>query len=89
MSRESILKRAPDSERYIKPQAALADLTLSLRPIHPSMLEESSEHLRLKLVGRMRHGMHYRALVRVLVGLCGLHVDVVDRLADGPLEISI
>lgn len=80
----SFERREPDSERFIRPQALHADLILSLRPIHPRVLDElDSDHpIRLKLVVRTRHGFNELSLTRVLVGVCGLHVDV-EPFTDG------
>jgi uridine kinase len=70
-------RREPDSARFIRPQASHADLILSLHPIHSKLLTElqAKEALRLKLVARTRHGFNELSLTRVLVGVCGLHVD--------------
>lgn len=77
-------KREPDSERFIRSQAVHADLLLSLQPIHPRMLEgiDDKHPLRLKLTVRTRNGLNEQSLNRVLVGVCGLHVDI-DVAADG------
>ena len=74
----SFQKREPDSERFIRPQAAHADLIFSLQPIHPHMLDglEGGAPLRLKLVVKTKPGFNELALNRVLVGVCGLHVDL-------------
>ncbi|WP_071466502.1 hypothetical protein [Polynucleobacter asymbioticus] len=74
----SFEKREPDSERFIRPQAAYADLIFSLQPIHSRMLEGIDERhpLRLKLVIKTQHGFNELSLNRVLVGICGLHVDM-------------
>ena len=71
-------QRESDSRRFIRPQSAHADLTLSLQPIHPRILEGSgAKHpLRLKLRVRARQTGHEEALLRVLIGVCGLHVDM-------------
>jgi uridine kinase len=74
----SFKKREPDSARFIRPQAEHADLVLSLQPIHPLVLGSLNEKhpLRLKLLVRTRHGLNELSLNRVLVGVCGLHVDM-------------
>jgi uridine kinase len=74
----SFEKREPDSERFIRPQANQADLILSLQPIHSRMLDDlDSKHpLRLKLVVKTKNGYNEISIHRVLVGLCGLHVDI-------------
>jgi uridine kinase len=92
---ESVLasfnKREPDSQRFIRPQASHADLVLSLQPIHPRMLEElTGKHpLRFKLVTRSRHGLNERSLTRQLVGICGLHVDMVVNQNASEVEFTI
>ena len=79
---ESVLslieKRVPDSERFIRPQSAYADLILSLQPIHPKALTvvDDARPLRLKLSVCSRHGLNELSLTRVLIGVCGLHVDM-------------
>jgi uridine kinase len=75
----SFEKREPDSERFIRPQAGYADLILSLQPIHPRMLAtlDGKHALRLKLVARTQQGFNELSLNRVVVGVCGLHVDII------------
>lgn len=75
----SFEKREPDSERFIRPQSNHADLILSLQPIHSGMLEDFDDKhpLRLKLVVETRNGFNELSIHRVLVGVCGLHVDIV------------
>lgn len=74
----SINNRLLDSERFIRPQSTYADLIFSLRPIHPRILNdvENNHPLRLKLEVTTRHGFNELSLRRVLVGICGLHVDM-------------
>lgn len=76
----ALARREPDSARFIRPQEAYADLTLSLQPIHPRMLEEErgTHPLRYKLVTRSRDSLNELSLIRALVGVCGLHVDKLD-----------
>lgn len=75
----SIEKRAPDAEKFIRPQAEYADLVLSLQPIHHRIIAEHDEThpLRFKLAARSKNGFNEFSLTRVLVGVCGLHVDMV------------
>ncbi len=75
----SFEKREPDSERFIRPQSNHADLILSLQPIHSRMLEDLDDKhpLRLKLVVNTRNGFNELTIHRVLVGVCGLHVDII------------
>jgi uridine kinase len=74
----SLERREPDAARFIRPQATYADLVLSLQPIHPRILTNINDErpLRFKLSVRTRHGLNEISLIRVLVGVCGLHVDM-------------
>jgi uridine kinase len=87
----SFERREPDSVRFIRPQASHADLVLSLQPIHSRILEDVSEKhpLRFKLVVRSRHGLNELSLTRVLVGVCGLHVDMVAGNDASEVEFTI
>jgi uridine kinase len=85
----SFEKREPDSERFIRPQSRHADLILSLQPIHPGILKDLDDKhpLRLKLVVSTRNGFDDLSMHRVLVGVCGLHVDIV--VSDGGAEVRM
>jgi uridine kinase len=88
---DALTKRKPDSERFIRPQAAFADMIFSLRPIHPSALTSANEANppRLKLVIKSRHGFNELSLKRVLIGVCGLHVDMNTNDDVSEVELSI
>ena len=88
---DALAKRKPDSEKFIHPQAAYADLIYSLRPIHSSSLANASEvsSPRLRLVIKSRHGFNELSLKRVLIGVCGLHVDMSTNADVSEVEISI
>lgn len=87
----SFEKREPDSERFIRPQAAHADLVLSLQPIRADILDDKNLNrpLRFKLVVRSRHGLNELSLTRVLVGVCGLHVDIISSNDASEVELTI
>jgi uridine kinase/uncharacterized membrane protein YtjA (UPF0391 family) len=84
-------KREPDSIRFIRPQSIHADLVLSLQPIHSHFLEDlnASPPLRFKLMARSKHGINELSLTRVLVGICGLHVDMVVSGDASEVELTI
>ena len=88
---DALAKRKPDSEKFIKPQAAYADLIFSLRPIHSIALLQANEQIppRLKLVIKSRHGFNELSLKRVLIGVCGLHVDMSTNHDVSEVELSI
>jgi len=77
----SFEKREPDSARFIRPQAAHADLVFSLQPIRTIVVGSLHDKhpLRLKLVVRTRQGLNELSLNRVLIGVCGLHVDMTSN----------
>lgn len=87
----SFERREPDSARFIRPQAAYADLVLSLQPIHPRILEGAGKNhpLHFKIVARSRNGLNELSLTRVLVGVCGLHVDMSARNDANEVELTI
>ena len=92
---EALLKRKPDSAKFIKPQMAFADLIFILKPIHPSALvninntDNPTFIPRLTLVVKSRRGFSELSLKRVLIGVCGLHVDlnIYDDVSE--IELSI
>lgn len=88
---ESFARREKDSARFIRPQKAYADLIFSLQPIHPRMLSavDETHPVRLKLIVTSKHGFNEPSLVRILVGVCGLHVDLVtDDMSEVGLTIE-
>ncbi|MEM7041794.1 MAG: hypothetical protein AAF543_03175 [Pseudomonadota bacterium] len=85
-------RRQPDRENFILPQSENADLVFSLRPLHPALLEDASHQddlPRLKLCARLRRGTPYEQLVRILIGVCGLHVEVVLSHFGGPIDVTL
>lgn len=85
----TIERRAPDSIRFIRPQAARADLVLSLQPANAEALARGEMPSRFRLRVQARQGMYYEDLVRVLIGLCGLHVDRLQESADSSIEMTV
>lgn len=87
----SLDKREADSKKFVRPQAAHADLVLSLQPIHPRILENrDSKHApRLKLFVCSRRGFNEESLLRALIGICGLHVDMKINTDDNEIELVI
>ena len=87
----SLEKRDPDSQRFVYPQHRYADLILSLKPIHPRMLDDLNDTnpLRLKLVVETGNTLNELSLHRVLVGVCGLHVDITVGRTDNHMKMTI
>jgi uridine kinase len=88
---DSFDKREPDSQSFIRPQSIHADLILSLQPIHPQMLEnlENTQTLRLKLVVNTKNGFNEISIHRILVGVCGLHVDMLIGHTGSDVQMTI
>jgi uridine kinase len=84
-------KRESDSVRFIHPQSTYADLVFSLHPVHPRLLEnlDYNKTPPLKLAVKTRLGLNEIALNRVLVGVCGLHVDIELSSNEGEVKIMI
>ena len=87
----SIEAREADSEKFIRTQKRFADLVLSLKPLWvrrsgDSVLEISKQ---LKLVATTNNGLSELKLSRVLVGLCGLHVDMTVSPDGSEVSLSI
>ena len=87
----SLDKREADSKKFVRSQAAHADLVLSLQPIHPRVLEgrEKNHVPRLKLWVCSRRGLNEESLLRVLIGICGLHVDMKINTDNNQVELTI
>ena len=84
-------KRQSDSEKYIKPQSARADVVFTLLPINIELFDQDKIiESNIKLRVCIRNGIYYHELVRVLIGVCGLQVnlDSVDERGEVILEIS-
>ena len=84
-------KRKEDSEKYIKPQSARADVVFTLLPVNKDLFDQNQfGDSNMKLRVCIRNGIYYQELVRVLVGVCGLQVnlDSVDERGEVILEIS-
>ena len=86
---ESLEKRSADSVRFIRPQANSADILMSLKTLKDCVIDSDLyvETPALKLSVTIKNSYNERALQRVLVGVCGLHVDMVSN-ADGS-EITL
>ena len=87
----SLKKRAVDSKKFIRPQSKYADIVLSLKPENVRALDGGAmpEKLRLKLEVLSRHGFYEESLRRVLVGICGLNVDMAIQGEQDEISFSI
>ncbi len=85
----SLERREIDSQRYIHPQRIAADLILKLRPVNRQQLESaaSPHDIPLKLSAHIRNGTYHERLARILIGVCGLHLDI--ELAEDSEEVGM
>ena len=91
---KSIENRKSDREHFIQPQLTAADIIFKISPLHENLLKVDEKSyllstLKLKLRVTLKSDTPYRELVRLIVGVCGLHVDVVLRQAFGSIEITL
>lgn len=88
----ALQRRQPDRERFILPQARNADLVFTLLPLHPALVADHADKPqmpRLKLRVLLAHATPYDRLVRTLVGVCGVHVEVIVGDLSSPLDITL
>lgn len=85
--RESIEKRLPDTQKFIRPQAEHADIVFSLLASDAENVEQciSLDRYKLKIV--LRSGIFYEDLAKALVAICGAHVDM--TLSEGGRTIEL
>ena len=87
---ESLKRRSDDLEQFIRPQKENADLIFGLAPVNPQLLEqEGGQSLRLKLNVVIRNSIHHEQLARILIGLCGMHLNTVYSKVPGEIKMTI
>lgn len=73
---ESMQRRALDSEKFINPQGKEADIVFQLQVTDLTNIEGCIESGSYKLKVRLAHGINFEDVTRVLIGVCGMRVDV-------------
>ncbi len=87
---ESLEKRKEDSERFIISQSPRSDLKFTIYPIGKYTLQDdNSNDLRLGLLVNSKIGVDDRSLTRVLIGICGLNVEISNDALMGETNITI
>ena len=86
-----IKKRKTDSEKFIKPQSDRANVVFTLLPINIELFEKdkvTNSNIKLKVC--IKNGIYYQELVRVLIGICGLQVNIesIDHKGKVVIEVS-
>lgn len=87
----SIAGRQADFQRYVRPQAEIADVCLALIPAEPDFAADAGREtaVPLRLRVRLRHALHADDLARGLISMCGAGVDVAPTGPDGVVEMLI
>jgi len=87
----SLERRELDSQRYIHPQKLAASLVLRLMPVNARHLETAAapDQVRLKLSALIRNGTSHERVARILIGICGLHLDIQQSEESGDVEMTI
>lgn len=85
----SIDARKPDSQQFIQPQRSDADIIFQLGPIDSDAIDDCIQKDRFTLRVELKKGSYYEALLRKLIGLCGLQVDYSLQGVHGHVEMSI
>jgi uridine kinase len=86
---DSISKRLPDADMFVKPQSQRADIVFSLGVADPLNIERCVAKNDYRLNVTMRAGVSAEALVHTLIGLCGMHVESSPLGQDGLVTMSI
>ena len=84
-------RRMLDSKRYIEPQSERADVVFSLLPINSELLMQFEPiEANIKIRARIKDGIYYHDLIRVLIGVCGLQVNIesTNEIGEVTLEIA-
>ncbi|MDA8691941.1 hypothetical protein N9M18_02295 [Candidatus Pseudothioglobus singularis] len=89
--RNEIDRRKADSKKYIQPQGSRSDIVFKLMPINIELVDKDySIDSNLKIKITIKNGVYYDELVRVLIGVCGLQVNIdsIDEKGEVVLEVS-
>jgi len=80
-----------DYIRYVEPQKSLADIVLTISPVNKSLSLKSTEESKPKMELRVKtsNTLKILSLQRVLLGVCGLHVNVENLSENNQVELYI
>ena len=85
-----VKKREKDSEKYIQPQSKRADVIFNILPVNSDDIDnKSSDEIKLKLRVIIKSCPYYNELIRVLTGVCNLHVNLNNINDIGGVEMEI
>jgi len=79
-----------DFEQYIKPQAMRADVLFELLPVNAELIKQGeTAESNIKVRASIKNGIYYHELVRVLIGVCGMQVNIDSVNERGGVVIEI
>ena len=84
-----IERRKIDAKKYIAPQQENADVKFTLLPIKRENNSGFPLEKNLKLRVKIKNGAYYQELLRVLIGVCGLQVNIEEFDEKGNIELDI
>jgi uridine kinase len=88
VNRKQLDRRQSDIQKYITPQKQQAGVMFSLMPVNSDLLSDNKEPP-LKLEVILVNGIFYQALVKLLIGVCNLHINVNISKKSGQVELDI
>lgn len=87
----SLERREPDAQRFVRPQAKHADLVISMQPASSEELMALGSQAvvpRLKVAVTAKSAFNQLALANALIGVCGLSVDT-STSDDGQTQLMV
>jgi uridine kinase len=84
-----IERRKVDAKKYIEPQKENADINFKILPIKQENNTDLPLEKNLKLKVKIKNGAYYQELLRVLIGVCGLQVNIEEFDEKGDIELDI
>ena len=87
----AIESRKNDSKRFIHTQKPYADILISLKSANESLIQDTEKiyEPRLKITITIRNSYNEASLQRVLIGICGLHVDMIGNEDGSEITLTI
>jgi uridine kinase len=84
---DQIAKQMMDFKKYIQPQKSHANIVYTLLPNNPEIKELSDSRINLNVL--FKDGLYHQELLRVLIGVCGLQVNIKQSISLGSVEVDI
>ncbi len=85
---EQLESQRVDYKKYIRPQKTQANIVFSLLPVNVSSIELELLDSRINLNVVIKGGLYHQELLKVLIGVCGLQVNIKQDNLD-VVEIDI